>query len=243
MRLGQVVLKIRAADTSFGNFIGGTAEFDNAIKHTLKTDMAFVIPLLEDAPQNEYDTGINQRLTERFGVIVALATDTTQKDTLGFLAYDRLHDIRSELLQALLGWTPLDAEGQISYRGGKLFDINNAYLWYQFEFEYDSRISSMVIKETIIDNEGKETIVFKTFADINGINFDDTETPQDFNTIYVNYILSPNANLPHTGDLPLGDNFPDVVLPDSAEWLDLTDNPDYGSFAKGYQSGFKIDKI
>lgn len=231
MRLGQIVLRIRSKNTHFGNYVGGAAELDTAIKNTLKQDMAFVIPLIDDAGKNTWDAGINQRIIERFGVIIALANDTKQSDKLGFVAYDQIHTIRTQLIGALVGWTPIDSESQVSYRGGKLIDINNAYLWYQFEFDYDSRIT--------VNKNG--TVEFVSS------NYDDTETPVDFNTIYMQMINTPDARIPYTdkfgnpGELPYPDGFPDVQLPNMANWIDFTQNPDAGAFSGAFASGFDVD--
>lgn len=231
MRIGQIVLRLRAKNTSFGNFIGGSAELDTAIKNTLTRDMAFVIPLIDDAGRNNYDTTQNQRLIERFGVVVALANDSSQSDKLGFLAYDRLHNIRNELIAALVNWYPIGAECAVFYRGGRLVDMNNAYIWYQFEFEYESRI--------ICDENG--------IAMIQNTVLDDTEEPVPFNAIYMQMINTPDARIPYAnkfgegGELPYDDSYPDVAIPDMANWIDLTVNPDAGAFTGGFQSGFDVD--
>ena len=244
MRLGQIVLRIRTENTSFGNFVGGVAELDVAIKNTLTKDMAFVLPLIDEANRNNYDVTFNQRLTERFGVIVAIANDDSQSDKLGFSAYEKLHDIRSELIRALVGWIPLDSESMIMYRGGRLIDINNGYMWYQFEFEYDSRIISEVIE---ITKDGKIVKEATGKAVIQSSNFDDTETPTPFDTIYMQLINTPDARIPHVnkfgedGEIPYDDNFPDVALPDMANWIDLTQNPDAGAFTRAFHSGFEVD--
>jgi hypothetical protein len=224
MRLGQIVLRIRTKKTRFGNYIGGAAELELSIKNTLIKDMAFVIPLAENSPENTYDNTINQKITERFGVIVALANDVSQSEKFGFTAYDQLHDVRNELFIALLGWTPLDAESQVCYIGGKIIDINNAYLWYQFEFQYTSRI-------VIGDSGGGE---------IQTGEMDDTEEPVDFNTIYMQLINTPDARIPYTGTMPYQDNFPDVALPNMANWIDFTINPDAAEFGKGFGTSYDI---
>ncbi len=232
MRLGAIVLRIRSKNTHFENFVGGVVELDTAIKNTLKKDMAFVIPLIDDAGKNNYDTTINHRIIERFGVIVALANDMSQSEKLGFLAYDQLHDIRGQLISALCSWIPIDAESQICYRGGKLIDINNAYLWYQFEFEYDSRI----IQDPVTGN-----------IQLQNSSFDDSETPVPFNTIYMQLINTPDSRIPmldkfgNNIDLPYDDSYPNVALPDMANWIDLTANPDAGDFSRAFASGFDVD--
>lgn len=229
MRLGLIVTKLRLANTTFGNYIGGAAELALAIRNTLQQDSAFVIPLAESADPNQTDSTINQTITERFGVVVALANDSKQSDKLGLTAYDRLHDIRSELFRALVGTLLLDSKSYIDYRGGRILDINPAYLWYQFEFEYQSQITSY-------PEEG--------YCDLEDKTFDDIVQPSqldDFNSMYVNFVLSPNRDpnrrMPIT-DIPLDDNYPDVTIPDMANWIDLTDDPRYGEFGEGFASSF-----
>lgn len=226
MKIGKIVLKIRAADTTFGNYIGGSAELNNALEHTLRREMAFVIPLAESAELNDYDSGINQIITERFGVIVALRNDTTDKDKQGITAYDRLFDIRSELFRAILGWYMNEAESLIYYRGGSLVGFDGAYLWYQFEFEYNTRVAS----------RGTEL----RYADVilNSADEDEDQAPDDFNLIYANMILAPNEELPYTGDLPLPDGYPDVLIPDMAQAIDMDTDPGAGAFGKGFVTAF-----
>ncbi len=141
MRIGPLVLKLRLASTRFENRIGGAAELALALQGTLQAEMAFVIPLSETASDNKLDNEVEQRLTERFGVVVALQNDTTDKDKTGLTAYDSLFEIRAEIWKALLGWKIDGAESYpISYRGGRVLGINRAQFWYQFEFSVDAWI-------------------------------------------------------------------------------------------------------
>ena len=52
MKLGPIVLKLRAADTRFENRIAGAAELAAALEGTLQKEMAFVIQLDENATPN-----------------------------------------------------------------------------------------------------------------------------------------------------------------------------------------------
>ena len=219
MKIGYLATLLRAGNTTFKNMVGGAAELETALKNTLIVDMAFVIPLIERAAANQYQNNIDQRLTERFGILCALKNDTTDKDKLGIIAYDRLHEIRNELFSVFLGKEIPEASGKMYYVGGSLKSINAGYLWYQFEFEYPA----------ILNDCGLQTHPV-----------DDTEVPVSFNTIYTNYMLSPSADLPHTGGLPLADGFPDVTIPDQAQWIDLTEDPREGDFSGGFSTAFTI---
>jgi hypothetical protein len=227
MKIGKIALKIRAAKTVFGNYVAGSAELDTAMMQTLSRETAFVIPLIENADENKYDTGVNQPLYERFGVIAAIKNDDSQLDKLGILAYDRIHDIRNELMGCLLGWEIPEAESLIYYRGGSLVDINGGWLWYQFEFEYKARIGC--VEE--FDNG-------KVKYGVQERDVDPDQEPDDFNSIYAQYILSPSANLPYTGDLPIAD----LTIPDMSTYIDLTKDPRSGAYTKGFASAFDFYK-
>lgn len=249
MRIGKIALKIRAADTIFENRVAGSAELDLALMNTLRVEMAFVIPLIENAEENTYDSAIEQPLIERFGVIVAIKNDTTQSDKLGIIAYDKLHDIREELLNCLIGWEMTEAESPVWYRGGRLLNTNGAWLWYQFEFEYQSRIGVVNKNQALqteigaVDSDSKIESYAGLVYGIRERNVNNDEIPVDFDTIYTNWMLAQDTRLPYKGELPLDDGFPDVTLPDNmAQWIDLTDDPRGGGFSREFSSCFDFYK-
>ncbi len=144
MKLSAVALKLRIADTSFANRIGGAAALGLATESTLLVETVFVIPLLENASANEYENHINQVITERFGLVVALKMDEDPTDETGIQAFDRLHDVRQEFFDTLLGWEMPGTEGLCAYGGGLLLDFNRAWLWYQFAFEVKTRLEDIL---------------------------------------------------------------------------------------------------
>uniref|UniRef100_A0A6M3IUD6 Uncharacterized protein n=1 Tax=viral metagenome TaxID=1070528 RepID=A0A6M3IUD6_9ZZZZ len=141
MKLGLVAAKIIAADTRFGDRVGGTVELDLAITSTLEKDMAFVVPLGQDVTPNMSDVTVEQKVTERFGVVVALASDTSQADKLGITAFDLVDSVRTELFKALLGWAMPEMNSLVAYAGGSILNFNRAYLWYRFDFSCDTWIT------------------------------------------------------------------------------------------------------
>jgi hypothetical protein len=229
MRIGRIITTLRAADTYFKTTIGGAAEFEIATNNTLSKEIAFVIPLIESATPNEHDNGLSQFLTERFAVLVALKNDTSNTKKLGIVAYDKLHDIREQLFNALLNLQLPEASSTIMYRGGRLMRIVRSYVWYQFEFEYQALIGCV----KSLDN-GKDVygIIERPVSDTD---------PVDLNTIYTNVIKAPSTELPYTGDLPLPDGFPDVTIPDIAWYIDENDNPELGAYLDSFASAFDIN--
>lgn len=220
MKLSPIVLRLREADIDpFGINIAGAAELGSIQKDTLLESTAYVVQLTEVAIPNDIEGDVSQRLIESFGVIVALRNDLTQKDKTGLTAYDSLFEIRKGLFNTLVGWffPDLDEndgyyqEGPIYYKGGVLQDINPAWMWYQFEFEYNARVNR-TMEELATD---------------------------DFNTIYAQYVITPNAQIPIKSAKPLPDVIDDS---DMEQVINLTKNLLAGSFDRGFASGFDLYK-
>ena len=212
MKLSPIVLKIRTANTRFSNRVAGAAEMELALAHTLKQDTAFVIQLSESTPLNAYDGTINQKITETFAVVVGLANDTSDKERTGLVSYDLVHDVRAEIWHAILGWNnPTEANGEslISYAGGRLLEVNRAYLWYQFEFNFAIRID---------DDDGVDT----------GVD----SLPQ-FNDLYTQWVMFPNKELPIHEGLAVATFNPDIT-----QIIDFTVNTTATSYGSGFAFGF-----
>ncbi len=220
MRLGPIVLKLRLAETRFGEFIAGAAELAYALAGTLKREMAFVIQLGETASANTVDSGINQKIIERFGVIVMLDNGTSDEDKTGLTAYDSLFEIRAELFGALLGWQIPGTESLVSYGGGSVLGINRAQFWFQFEFEAVTRIG---------EDDGID------------VGRDDLE---DFDTIYAQWaITGPDGKqFADVTDDFWTDVLGKIYPPDMESIVDFTDDPRDGGFAKGFGIKFEISK-
>lgn len=226
MLLSIIVKRIREARTQFGNYVGGSAELDLALKNTIQKDCAFVIPISDISSANAYDTGINQAITERFAVIVAVANDASDKDKQGLTAYDSLHSIRSEIFRSLVGWQILGAESLIYYAGGKFVSIRGDYLWWEYDFEYKVRMRD-----------------FDGYSDIE-VQDDFLQRKQQsqldsFDSLYTKYMMWPGKDLPWIGtyDEITGD------MTDMETWIDLTRNHDDGAYDRGFGSEFDFYRI
>lgn len=204
MKLVPIILHLRSKNTHFGTMVGGSAELDVAIRNTLKVDMAYVVPLSDECPANSYDSGINQQITERFGVVVALGNDLSDADKTGITAYNKLDNIRSELFKCLVGWQIVGAESLIYYVGGRFVIIQNDYLWWEFDFEFRTRLSMF---DGYCDVQQENIDVEKAVVEVAGEIRQNKQISQidSFDKISTEYILWPNANLPWKGDIPVND--------------------------------------
>ena len=215
MNLGAVALKLRNANTRFGNRIVGTAELALAQEYTLQNETAFVIPLSEAVNQpNQNDTFTNQRIIEVFGIVAAIKNDSSVVDKLGFQAYSEHNTVRSQFLRALLGWTMPGSTiaSLVYYQGGRVIDITPAWLWYQYEFAVETRITS----------------------DVDGVDSDNAAQFTDqFDKLYTQYVFDENETrtLPLTGASP---QLPTHLITPTVEELF---GPQY-AFASAFSSDF-----
>ena len=230
MRLSPIILKLRLQNIKpFEQQIAGLAEFSQAVTNTLISDTAFVVQLSETATPNLLDTGINQKITETFAVIVALKNDDSQSEKTGILAHDALFEVRAGIWRAILGWEPpiedsgKELESPIAYVGGRLLDWSSAYIWYQFEFSMEIRITSILGNEDGIE------------SNINALD--------DFNTLYTDWIL--NNTVDENGDpkIPIREGLPvDRVSTDRVTIFDMTEDSNEGSFSRSFGFGYNILK-
>lgn len=212
MRLGIIALRLRSFDTRFQTKIYGAAELAIALESTFNKeagDMAFVIPVSEEIEKsNDHDTAVIQRVKETFGIVCAIKNDLITTDKLGITAFDLLHDIRSSLCTALIGWPMTDAEELTSYAGAKVVDINQAYLWYQYNFT----TAYMIITGDTISS-----------------------SLDDFKRVYTEWFHDDNSRrvLPLVGDAPLLPN--EIQVPDFKTLIDYKYSHDDG-FSTGYNT-------
>lgn len=216
MRWKQADLLSRGKQASFGNFVAAAGELALAMSEPPTREMCFIIPLGATVNKATSDNNGAPSFAERFGVVVCLKADVKQNDKYGFLVYDRVHSIRSEIVNAFHGWQMAEAESIIQYSGENLVDYSPSYLWYQYTFDFVARLQAVPMAEGVVEGD----VVDYGFQDIH------PESPTDLDRIYSQYILRPDFEgrlpLDPTQDLPLPDGFPDVSLPNIAQFLERT---------------------
>ena len=153
MKLGPIALKIRQADTRFGDRVSGIAELNSILVaeggQTLNADTLFVVHLGDTASENAHDSGISQKVSESFAVIAAVANDGRYSDRSGIEAVDLMHDVRDEIWRAILGWEWPNVSDdrdhrqmtKVSYNGAAIIEVTSAWVWMEFDFVGSLRIS------------------------------------------------------------------------------------------------------
>jgi len=138
MNLNAIIEQMRKYSPAFAGRVAGAAQFKILPEAAnMLVPAAYVIPMDDNAGEQESKNGYQQTIRENFAVVVAVSN---QADERGQTATVSLHAVRASIYRALLGWTPEeDPEryGIIEYEGGALLALDRSRLWYQFEFAVD----------------------------------------------------------------------------------------------------------
>ncbi len=142
MNIDDVITQLRANCPLLGPRVAGAADYATGIatgSAWLATPAAYVIPLDDDAGDNDALNGLRQTVTERIGVVVNWATI----DRRGQTPAGDLSPARTQIFAALLNWKPAGANAArgMAYAGGSMLDFDRARLFYQFDFTLETMIT------------------------------------------------------------------------------------------------------
>lgn len=135
MRPSLVIPRLRTLCPAFANRVAGAATYRQvSLQDDFPAPHAFVLPLGDVADGEVMLSALDQELTTRFAVVVAVSNTSDER---GQAAAEVIYDLRASLIAALVGWTP-DATryGPVLYRGMPDDpDVTRARAWAQFDFE------------------------------------------------------------------------------------------------------------
>lgn len=139
MKLSPVIATLRARCGLFEGRVGGAGQFKNLPQiGKLPLPAAYVLPANDEAGEQKSQTDYWQDLREGFSVVVVL--DNTRDERGQAATFDAVHDVRAELWRALLGWSPEQNSGPITYLGGELLELDRGRIYYQYDFEVVTEI-------------------------------------------------------------------------------------------------------
>lgn len=131
MKVTPIVLHLRERCPTFAGRVAAAIEFEAARDAALMSmPAAYVVPTHDDAGDNQTQNTVRQLITEKFDVVVVIAT----QDARGQSRIDELHSIRAELWRALVGLVPYSQWGPVTYQGGSLLMLNRERILYRFGF-------------------------------------------------------------------------------------------------------------
>jgi len=150
MDLTAVIQQVRTYCTALAGRVGGAADFETGTESVIAfTDpttgklaypSAVVIPLEDDAQDNELMDGLQQTVTETIGVVVEF--DATA-DRRGQGAVSQVEAMKYALHSALLNWhiDPTRSARGLYYAGGELLTFDRARLFWMFRYSFDASIT------------------------------------------------------------------------------------------------------
>ncbi len=168
MKLSPVIAELRRRCPVFAKRVYGAAEFAAIDASTvLQMPCAYVLPLGESADAFRLDTDYRQGVEQSFGVVVYVKTGA---DEAGLMAYDKVEEIKDELMRAIAGWCPTEDVDEVIYEGASILDLNRARLAVQFEFN---------VSYDIVDSETRHGVDLSALPDLQGVNIDLTSADGD----------------------------------------------------------------
>lgn len=154
MNLNAVIEQIRAYSPVFSGRVAGAAQFKVLPESAnMLVPAAYVVPMDDNAGEQQSQNGYQQIISERFAVIAVISNAADER---GQTSSFSLHDVRASIFRALLGWIPEDdveRYGIVEYEGGALLDMDRSRLWYQFEFACEAAIDRGDTWIFVRDNE------------------------------------------------------------------------------------------
>lgn len=134
--LSQPVVDLLKSLTTLGvkdfNRVSGAADFAAAKEDLKNPPAAYVIPLADAAQPNRLQfCGIEQHVTERFGVVLAVKN---ARDVRGDAVNVALETLRDKTINAVIGSVPDTGYDPAEYGGGRLLMLDMAVTWWQLDF-------------------------------------------------------------------------------------------------------------
>lgn len=148
MNVLAVIAQLRTLAPLFGGNVAGAAAYARGVADQtwLPMPAAYVVPLEDSAGPNTSMTGLQQIITQHFGVIVVLDNATDPADRRGQAAVVELDAIQAGIRKAIVNWRPdydplnpqlLHEVRGIYETGGGLVEMDRARLRWQFEYSLD----------------------------------------------------------------------------------------------------------
>lgn len=141
MKLSEVVAHLRQYCPTVGQRVVVAMEFEpdrNQVNFMVPSMV--VLPNDDDAQPSDYDNVSVQTITDRFSVVLILATADSKR---GDATADILHSLRAEVWRALIGWKPGDGYEPIEYEGGQVIGMNRALTYFSMTFNAELTVGNL----------------------------------------------------------------------------------------------------
>lgn len=137
MRITPIIAHLKAECPQFKGRVAGGLDWDPVQGcQKVQSPAAFVLPVGDEAGEPLAINGAAQVVRDSFDVCVVL----DNQDERGQAAADLVHDVRTTLCRALMGFTAGDEFEPIAYDRGDLILMDRAKVVYGFRFYADTQM-------------------------------------------------------------------------------------------------------
>lgn len=139
MKISPIILHLRTWCPSFEKRIGGTADLPTSEESThLILPCAFVLAPRDESAELLVANRYIQDIPVTFDIVLYASASADER---GLDAYDKVDDLKLEIIRALAGCKPKDCNEWLHYEGGQVEALNAAYLSYRMSFSCQYRIT------------------------------------------------------------------------------------------------------
>lgn len=131
--LADFITRLQANCPTLKN-VKGSASLASAQTASMQMPCAFVIYHAENAQPNNMIGIHSQQVNLQIGVYIAVKNVT---DGRGEKAGEDFESVKTEVLNALIGWQPIDAANLVDYVSGKNYGFDNMTLYWYGVFSTD----------------------------------------------------------------------------------------------------------
>lgn len=141
MKLSDVVAHLRQYCPTVSQRVAVAMEFEpDRGQVNLTVPAMVVLPADDDAQPSEYQNVSVQTVTDRFTVVLLLASADPKR---GDATADALHGLRAEVWRALIGWVPGQGYEPIEYEGGEVMAMNRSLTYYAMTFNAELTVGHL----------------------------------------------------------------------------------------------------
>jgi hypothetical protein len=135
--LVSLIGQLRGFVPLFDGRVAGMVEWDAVMRGELRPEQlpaAYVLPLEEDATDNDEQNALYQEVKQRVGVVVEFDNSLDRRGQSVTQLYEPM---RAAINKAILNWRATDPDHALrgfEYSGGRLLAWDDARVFYQFEY-------------------------------------------------------------------------------------------------------------
>jgi hypothetical protein len=141
MKLDEIVDRLKAVAMPPLRLVGKSADMPSAqgqSRGAVQSPSAYVLPIGDNATPNRFATGAHiQEVAETFGILIVVRD---LSDAKGGAAASSFSAVKGAVRDALISWTPNNADMPIDLVDGRMVDVINGEVWWLERYRSTSQL-------------------------------------------------------------------------------------------------------